>query len=254
MDSFMLLKERAGDLHLYHALSVRSSSLLTNPTQLSQKLCQADEAFSLAGYAVFTFFLRWVYNFEDVAARLMKSFGVGTDGILIPKIGFIDSLGERALPKTVRDASAQIFSASSMFRCCSDEHTSKWAARDTRPRLQDQISKCTVVARLQYQKLLPWSATWSLPLSSIAHNLDFGYFVTMLKNISDQQGEPMGSWAGWGAGEVVWRPPPAPVPCSLRFQCSIIRRAGVFLPVSISSIRMWDLLIRVIRSPRLSGH
>lgn len=116
MDSFTLLKERTGDLHLYHSLSVRSSSLLTNPTQLSQNLCQADEALGLAGYTVFTFFLRWVYNFKDLAAWLMKSFGVGTDGILIPKMGFIEPLGEGAFPRTARDASAQIF----LLQACSD--------------------------------------------------------------------------------------------------------------------------------------
>lgn len=145
MDSFTLLKERTGDLHLYHSLSVRSSSLLTNPTQLSQNLCQADEALGLAGYTVFTFFLRRVYHFKDLAAWLMKSFGVGTDGILIPKMGFIEPLGEGAFPRTARDASAQIFFASSMFRCCSDEHISKQAARDSCSRLQDQIHKCNVV-------------------------------------------------------------------------------------------------------------
>lgn len=169
-------------------------------------------------------------------------------------MGFIEPLGEGAFPRTTRDASAQIFFASSMFRCCSYEHISKQAARDSCSRLRDQLHKCNVVAHLQYQKLLPWSATDPWALSSVTHNLDFGYFVTMFQNISDQQGEQMGSWAGWGTGEVVWRSPPAPVSCSLRFQWSIIARAGVFLPVSISSISMWDLLIRVIRSPLLPGH
>ena len=96
---FTLLKERAGHLHSYDSLSVRSSSLLTNPTQLSQNLGQADEALGLAEYAVFTFFLMRVYNLQDVTAWLMKSFGVVTDGILIPKQGFIDPLGQRALPR-----------------------------------------------------------------------------------------------------------------------------------------------------------
>ena len=94
---------------------------------------------------------------------------------------------------------------------------------------------------------------WSLPLSPAIHNLDFGYFVTMLQNISDQQGEQMGSWAGWDGGEVVWTSPPAPVSRSLRFQGSINPRAGVFLPVSISCIRMCDLLISIIHSPHLPG-
>lgn len=79
--------------------SVRSSSLLTIPTQLSQNLGQADEALGLAEYAGFTFFLMWVYNLQDVTAWLMKSFGVVTDGILIPKQGFIDPLGQRAFPR-----------------------------------------------------------------------------------------------------------------------------------------------------------
>ena len=54
---FMLPKDRHGDLHSYDSLSVRSSSLLTNLTQLSQSLGQADEALGLAEYAGLTFFL-----------------------------------------------------------------------------------------------------------------------------------------------------------------------------------------------------
>lgn len=53
---------------------------------------------------------------------------------------------------------------------------------------------------------------------------------------------------------MAWRSPPAPASRSLHFQGSINLRAGVFLPVSISSIRMWDLLISVIRFPHLLGH
>jgi len=53
----MLPKDRHGDLHSYDSLSVRSSSLLTNLTQLSQSLGQADEALGLAEYAGLTFFL-----------------------------------------------------------------------------------------------------------------------------------------------------------------------------------------------------
>lgn len=93
---FLLLMERAGDLHSHTSVSVSPISLLTNPTQLCQNLGQADEALGLAEYAVFTFFLMWVYNLQDVAAWLMKSFVAVTDGNSIPKQAFTDPLGERA--------------------------------------------------------------------------------------------------------------------------------------------------------------
>lgn len=86
------------------------------------------------------------------------------------------------------------------------------------------------------------------------HHLALGYFVTMPQNISDQHGEQMGSWAEWDSGEVAWRSPPAPVLPSLSFQGSTNPRSGALLPVSISCIRMWDLLISAIRSPPLPRH
>lgn len=53
---------------------------------------------------------------------------------------------------------------------------------------------------------------------------------------------------------MAWRSPAAPVSHTLRFQDSVKPRAGVLSPVSISCIRMWDLLIRITCSPHLPGH
>lgn len=76
----------------------------------------------------------------------------------------------------------------------------------------------------------------------------------MFQRIRNQPEEQMGSWVGWDRGEVAWRSPAAPVSHTLRFQDSVKPRAGVLSPVSISCIRMWDLLIRITCSPHLPGH
>lgn len=94
------------------------------------------------------------------------------------------------------------------------------------------INACSCTSSIRKASAL--ECHWSLPLSPAIHNLDFGYFAT-----SNQQGE---------------HAPEQDISRSLRFQGSSNLRAGVFLAVSVSCIRMWDLLISVIRSPHLTGH
>lgn len=108
----------------------------------------------------------WVHNLEDVAAWLMKSFVVVTDGVSIPKQGFIDPLGDRAFLRNWERCFC-----GDLFCICCVQRLQWWAhqqvaVRDTCPSSNSKfINACSCMSSIPKASVLKchWPCLCCLP-------------------------------------------------------------------------------------------